>query len=187
MKHWVCALSITPFLVASGFATTLMMVPVYEPLSLQGTDGDAAVIDVGEALQACVVSRPMVLSGAMPEDLIAAIRSPHLIPTNSPNYKVQEVNLLVLCKILIDAEMTESGLFVRLDVGQLDIPPDVDLTTRQILRLTIIAVRKTLEAYQNPQNRPLNVTLTIEGADEAKATLRELNVQFTLGEVAATP
>jgi len=181
MKIWICALLSSVWLVAPGLASTIMVVPVYEPLSLHATDGDAAVIDVGEALQACVMSRPMALTGAMPEDLISAIRSPHLIPTNNPNYKVQEANLLVLCNLLITAEMTELGLVVKIDVGGLTIPPDVDLTSRQILRLTIIAVRKTLEEYQAPQSKPLSVTLTIEGAGEAKATLRELNTQFILG------
>ena len=29
-------------------ATTIMVVPVYEPLSLHGTDGDEAISDTGE-------------------------------------------------------------------------------------------------------------------------------------------
>ncbi|MCU0753126.1 MAG: hypothetical protein MUC40_08920, partial [Akkermansiaceae bacterium] len=73
-----------------AIATTIMVVPVFEPLSLHGTDGDEAISDTGEALQACVMSRPMALTGAMPEVLVESIRSPHLIPTNNPNYKVQE-------------------------------------------------------------------------------------------------
>ncbi len=166
-------------------ASTIMVVPVFEPLSLRGTDGDAAVTDVGEALQACVMARPMALSGAMPEDLVTAVRTPHLIPTNNPNFKIQESNLLVLCGILLHAEMSDAGLFVKIDVAQLTIPSDVDLTTRQILKLAIIAVRKTLEQYQHQQSKQLLVTLTIEGTDETKATLHELNSTFTIGEEAA--
>ena len=143
-----------------------MVVPIFEPLSLHGTDGDEAISDTGEALQACVMSRPMAMTGAFPEVLVDAIRSPHLIPTNNPNYKVQETNLLVLANIGISGEMTPEGLTVRLDVAQLAIPPDVDLTSRQILKLTIVAIRKTLEVYQAPQEDPLAVTLVIEGADE---------------------
>ena len=41
-----------------------MVVPVFEPLSLHGTDGDEAISDTGEALQACVMSRPKALTGA---------------------------------------------------------------------------------------------------------------------------
>ena len=163
-------------------ATTIMVVPVFEPLSLHGTDGDEAISDTGEALQACVMSRPMAMTGAFPEVLVDAIRSPHLIPTNNPNYKVQETNLLVLANVGISGEMTTEGLIVRLDVAQLAIPPEVDLTSRQILKLAIVALRKTLEEYQRPQTQPLAVTLVIEGADETKASLRELGVKFVVGE-----
>jgi len=166
-------------------ATTIMVVPIFEPLSLHGTDGDEAISDTGEALQACVMSRPMALTGASPEMLVEAIRSPHLIPTNNPNYKVQEVNLLVLANIAIRAELTAAGLTVTMDVSQLSIPPEVDLTARQILRLGIVALRKTLEEYQRPQPDPLAVTLVVEGADEAKAGLRELNTSFVIGEIPA--
>lgn len=166
-------------------ATTIMVVPIYEPLSLHGTDGDEAISDTGEALQACVMARPMALTGAFPEVLIDAIRSPHLIPTNNPNYKIQETNLLVLANIGISGEITPEGLTVRLDVALLKIPIDVDLTSRQILKLTIVAIRKTLEVYQAPQTDPLAVTLIIEGADETKANLLDLGAQFTIGEAAA--
>jgi hypothetical protein len=167
-------------------ATTIMVVPIFEPLSLHGTDGDEAISDTGEALQACVMSRPMALTGASPEVLVESIRSPHLIPTNNPNYKVQEANLLVLANIGIRAEMTTAGLTVTMDVSQLSIPPEVDLTARQILRLGIVALRKTLEEYQRPQPVPLAVTLVIEGADESKAGLRDLGVGFVIGEISAS-
>lgn len=163
-------------------ATTIMVVPIFEPLSLHGTDGDEAISDTGEALQACVMARPMALTGAAPEVLIDAIRSPHLVPTNNPNYKIQETNLLVLANIGISGELTTEGLTVRLDVAQLKIPTDVDLTSRQILKLIIVAVRRTLEIYQAPQTDPLAVTLIIEGADETKANLLDLGAQFVIGE-----
>ncbi|MEN9974453.1 MAG: hypothetical protein RLZZ282_459, partial [Verrucomicrobiota bacterium] len=86
-------------LASAARASTIMVVPIFEPLSLQGTDGDEAVSDTGTTLQACVMSRPMAMTGAFPEALVEAIRSPHLIPTNHPNYKVQETNLLVLCHV----------------------------------------------------------------------------------------
>jgi hypothetical protein len=162
-------------------ATTIMVVPVYEPLSLKGTDGDEAISDTGEALQACVMARPMALSGAFPEVLVEAIRSHHSIPTNNPNYQVREANLLVLAGIGIDAELGTAGLTVTMDVSQMSIPPEVDLTARQILKLAIVALRKTLEQYQAPQSEPLHVRLSVTGADENKAGLRELNVGFTIG------
>lgn len=170
----------------ASLASTIMVVPVYEPLSLHGTDGDEAITDVGEALQASVMARPMSLTGAFPEVLVDSIKSPHQIPTNNPNYKVTETNLLVLCNIGIAGKMTEDGLLVTLDITQLSIPPDVDLTSRQVLKLALIALRKTLEEYQRPQIQPLKVSVVIEGAVEGKAPLADLGVKFSLGEPPAS-
>jgi hypothetical protein len=185
MKKLLHVLICGSFLV-SAQATTIMVVPVFEPLSLHGTDGDEAISDVGEALQAAVQARPMALTGAFPEVLVDAIRTPHAIPTNNPNYKVTESNLLVLCEVGISSEMTETGLVVHFDVAKLSIPLEVDLTSRQVLNLAIIAVRKTLEEYQRPQPEPLNVSVVIDGTDDAKASLKDLGVTFTLGEVPPT-
>ena len=180
--HFVIA--VLTIAIRMAAATTIMVVPVYEPLSLHGTDGDEAISDTGEALQACVMARPMAMTGAFPEVLVEAIRSPHLIPTNNPNYKVQEANLLVLANIGISAEMTREGLTVTLDVSQLSIPVEVDLTSRQILKLAIVALRKTLEQYQQMQTDELSVTLLIEGADESKASLKDLDTTFKVGQTA---
>jgi len=167
-------------------ATTITVVPIFEPLSLHGTDGDEAITEIGEALQACIMPRPMALTGAFPEVLCESIRTPHPIPTNNPNYQVKEANLLVICQIAITAEMTEDGLHVGLDVSQLVIPEEVDLTSRQVLKLAIVALRKTLDEYQRPQPDPIKVKLTIDGTDDAKATLRDLGVEFTVGTPAVT-
>ena len=170
-------------ILAKGLATasTITIVPIFEPISLHGTDGDEAISEIGAALQASVMSRPMALSGPFPEVLVDAIRSPHLIPTNHENYKVEEANLLVLCNVGISAQMANNLLTVRLDVSSLAIPKDVDLTSRQILNLAIIALRKTLDEYQRPQTQPLAVNLLIEGADEGKAPLRDLATKFVIG------
>lgn len=184
MKTLIAAVFAGILLIGGAGATTITMVPVFEPLSLHGTDGDEVITDIGEALQACVMSRPMALTGAFPETLVQAIRSPHLPPTNNPNYKVKETNLLVICNIGIRAELKEEGLQVNLDVSELSIPPEIDLTARQILKLAIVALRKTLEEYQKPQTHALEVTLIIEGADGGKAGLRDLGSKFSIGEKA---
>ena len=164
------------------FATTINVVPIHEPLSLHGTDVDGDLADDGEALRAVVMARPMALSGAFPEALVEAIRSPHLIPSNNPNYKVTEANLLVLCGIGVVAELTEEQLMVRLDVSEMEIPEAVVLTARQVLRLAVIAVRRTLEEYQKPQVFPQKVAVIIVGTDESTDSLRDLAVSFTVGE-----
>lgn len=181
MKTAIAAILAGSLLTATAWSSTIMIVPIFEPISLHGTDGDEAISEVGEALQASVMSRPMALTGAFPEVLVDAIRSPHLIPTNNPNYKVQEANLLVLCNVGISGETINDGLTVRLDISELAIPDDVDLTTRQILNLAIIALRKTLDEYQRQQTQPLSVNLLIEGADDAKSSLRDLSSKFVIG------
>ncbi|MEO5917174.1 MAG: hypothetical protein ABIS50_23290 [Luteolibacter sp.] len=181
MKTLIASMLIGGLLLATGRATTITVVPIYEPISLHGTDGDEAVSEVGEALQASVMPRPMALTGAFPEVLVDAIRNPHLIPTNNPNYKVQEVNLLVLCNVGISGEMIDGTLTVRLNIAELAIPTEVDLTTRQILNLAIVALRKTLDEYQHHQVSALPVNLLIEGADDAKAGLRDLATKFVIG------
>jgi len=161
-------------------ATTITVAPVYEPLSLHGTDGDDAISEIGEALQATVMPRPMALSGAFPEVLIESMRTPHPLPTNNPNYQVKEVNLFVLCNIGVAAELTEQGLVVSLDISELNIPIEVDLTTRQLLRIGIIAIRHTLTEYQRPQPDPLNVRVRILGATGDREPLRDAGLEFVL-------
>ncbi|MES2475888.1 MAG: hypothetical protein V4640_08910 [Verrucomicrobiota bacterium] len=181
MKSWIALLASIALTATGARSSTITVVPIYEPISLHGTDGDEAISEVGEALQAAVMPRPMALTGAFPEVLVDAIRSPHLIPTNNPNYKVAEANLLVLCNIGISGEIIDNALTVRLNISELSIPEDVDLTTRQILNLAIIAVRKTLEEYQGIQTEALAVNLLIEGADDSKASLRDLSAKFEIG------
>jgi hypothetical protein len=184
MKAWITGIFWSGFLSIAAMASTISVVMIHEPISLHGTDVDDAVSDIGETLQAAVMPRPMALTGAFPEDLVSAIRNPHLIPTNNPNYKVQEANLLMICKIDITGEMVENVLAVKLNVAQLSIPADIDLTSRQILKLTILALRKTLGDYQRGQTKSLSVSVMIDGAEEGKASLRDLATNFTIGEAA---
>lgn len=176
MKPLLLALSLCTTLHAS----TISVIPIHEPISLHGTDVDDIISDTGEALQATVISRPMALTGAFPEVLVDAIRTPHKIPTNNPNYTVEEVNLLILCKVLIAAEMTEQGLLVTLDVAGLEIPAEVDITSRQLLKLTLVALQRTLEEYHRPQTEPLNIIVAIAGTSENNASLKDLQATFTL-------
>lgn len=173
-------LPLLPLLCAMAGATTIQVVPVYEPLSLHGADHDEITSEVGEALQACVMSRPMALTGNFPETLVESIRSPHAIPSNNPNYKTKEANLLLLCGINLKAELTKEGLVIHLQCAQIQIPPEVDLTSRQILRLTLVAIRKTLEDYQKIQSDTLRVHILIESNAETQAYLNPLATTYQL-------
>ena len=170
------------FLSTRIFASTISVVSIHEPVSLHGTDVDGMIAYTGEALQATVIARPMALTGAFPEVLVESIRTPHKLPTNNPNYKVEEANLLVLCNVNISAELTDKSLLVNIDVSQLNIPVEVDLTSRQLLKLSLVALRRTLEEYHRPQSEPLNVIVAITGTSENNASLLDLGVTFTLAE-----
>ena len=163
-------------------ATTIMVTPIFEPLSLHDTDGDEAISQSGEALQACVMSRPQAITGAVPEDLVHAVRRSHKIPSNNDNYQVQEANLMVLTGITVLAHKQGKTLHVRLNVANLNIPTEVDLTSRQVLNLSILAIRKTLEVYQKEQGTVLPVKLAIEGTNELNEGLMDLNSEFKIGE-----
>lgn len=163
---------------SQSFASTISIIPIHEPLSLHGTDVDDIITDIGEALRATVMPRPMALSGAFPEVLVEAIRTPHPVPSNSENYKVLEANLLVLCNVGISAEMTDEGLTVNFDISKLDIPQEVDITSRQLLKLTFVALQKTLEPYQVQQTEPLHVDVKIIGTTEDNESLKDLQATF---------
>lgn len=157
-----------------------MVVPIFEPLSLHQTDADDAISSEGESLQASVMPRPMALTGAFPEVLVDAIRSPHLIPSNQPTYKVQETNLLVLSHIGIRGELHDNTLSVSLQLDELQVPADLDISPRQIIELTIVAIRKTLEVYQTHLSDPLSVSISILGTIPSLSHLTDLNTQFTI-------
>jgi hypothetical protein len=162
-------------------ATTLSVVPIFEPLSLKGTDGDGDFSEIGEALQATVAARPMALSGAFPETLVEAVHSSHRLPTNDPNYAAAEVNLLVLCRVGLGAEMQDSKLRVKLDVSSMEIPAGIDLTRQQVIKLAIVAIRKTLEAYQAPQPGPLGVVFEVVGSRPEHGDLTDLGGEIEIG------
>ena len=49
-----------------------------------------------------------------------------------------------------------------------------------MLKLGIVALRKTLEVYQEPQTDPLAVRVRIVGTDEGTDSLTDLDSEFEL-------
>ena len=87
-------------------ATTLEVLRVLQPLSLHGTG--VAHECKGEAIQAPTFARALVVSGAMPENLVLAVATPHRMPATF-NYDVNECNLLALFQIELSGIMSNSG------------------------------------------------------------------------------
>ena len=162
-------------------ATVIDIVPIYQPVSLHGSDVDDEVDDTGESLQAAIMSRPMALTGAFPEVLVESIAMPHQLPTNNPNYEVKEVNLVALCGLKLSAEQVEKGdLHLEINIANLAIPAEVDLTVRQVLKLTAASIRKTLGEYNAGQKDALKVQLRIVGTNENNHSLQDLGAQYVL-------
>ena len=175
----LAAFALSPF---SLRAETLEMVLIYQPLSLHGTDGSGEMDETDAALPASVLPRPMVMSGALPEELVDAVQESHKVATKSVGYKVEEANLLALCGIRVEVELKEKRLFVQMDVSKLEIPEEVDLTVRQILKLGIIAIRKTLAAYYEGTEDKSLCQIEIVGTTEETDGLKDLKTEFVMGE-----
>ncbi len=165
-------------------AITLEVVKLFQPVSLHGTDGVGDEEEGKEPIQAGVMSRPVVISGAIPEDLVKAIAMPHKIASNSPAYEVEDANLLNLCKVKLTVEMKGERLLVRLDVTDFMLPEDLDLTARQVLRLTIKSVRQTLKDYfkNGEEEEAVEVSIAVIGTNEGNESLKDLGVRFKAGE-----
>lgn len=162
-------------------ATVIDVVSIYQPLSLHGSDVDDEVDDMGESLQAAILSRPMALTGAFPEVLVEAIAMPHRLPTNNPNYVIQEVNLVVLCGLKLSTELLEKReLHLEINIANLQIPQDVDLTARQVIKLVSASIRKTLTEYNAGQKEELKVQLRIVGTNEQNLSLQDLGTQYVV-------
>lgn len=164
-------------------AITLEIVQLFQPLSLHGTDGVGEEEPDGAIpIQATVMSRPMAISGAIPEDLVKAIVTPCKILSNTPSYDVEDANLLNLCKVKMVAEMKGDKLLVRFDVAEISIPEETDVTARQILRLSITAVRRTLKEYFKHSEESLEVSVGVIGTNDGNASLKDMAVRFTVGD-----
>ena len=164
-------------------AITVEVVNLHQPLSLHFTDGVGEEIN-GELLQAAVMSRPYAITGAIPEDLVKAVATPHQIPSNAEAYNLKDANLLNLCKIALNAEMRRGKLLVRFDVSKFSIPEEVDLAAQEVMQLSIMAVERTLRDYFKKvyEEEAFEVSIGVVGTNEGNASLRELAKRFKIGE-----
>lgn len=181
MRNIFCLLGLLSLLVGPAFGITIEVVRLYQPLSLHGTDAAGDNETLEEVVQASVMSRPLAVAGAIPEDLVKAVSEPCKIMSNSPAYALDEANLLILCKIGLTVAIVNERLVVRLDVSKLAIPEAIDLSSRQILRLTITAIRKTLEHYYAQIDEAIEWEVVITGTNDKNASLRDLAKKYQFG------
>lgn len=137
------------FLLLVGFCegVTKEVVKVFVPVSYHETDSAVEYGVKGELVQAAVIPRPMVLSGAFPEDLVKAVVMPFRLTSNNPTYEVKEANLFLLCGLQLEAVSVESNLKISIDCENLKIPEVIELSNRQMLTMAVEAVRRTVRSY----------------------------------------
>ncbi|MDB4353763.1 hypothetical protein N9Z02_00500 [Akkermansiaceae bacterium] len=151
---------------------------ISQALSLHGTDVSEDF--KGEPVQARIDSFPSVIVGAIPEALISAVASPHRLP-GPDSYQIPESNLLVLCGISLESEMTDKGLVCIFNVADLKIPEEVTLSVHTILELSIKATRETLERYYRGSKSSEQITIKIVGVSEKNAALKAFAQKFRVG------
>ena len=159
-----------------AYGITLEVCEIHQPLSLHGTHVDTEF--QGERIQAGIYASPAVLSGAMPEALISLVAAPHRFAP-SEHFKVPESNLLVLCGISLTADEVDGEIVAVFDLTKLSIPEEVELSVHTVLKLSIEALKKTLRAYQDPENEAQMIRVEIRGTKEGTASLKSLSERFS--------
>ena len=163
----------------AGQAIMLEVYKVYRPISLHGTD--VAEDFEGEVVQAKVISQTIVVTGAQPEGLLAAIAAPHRLE-GSKTYRLKEDNLLVLCGIGMSSRSEGKNVWVKFDLAKLKMPEEVEIPVRTVLKLAIESVKKTLKEFHLPEDGPMKVTIEIVGLNEGTKPLQDLSQKFRVGE-----
>ena len=171
------------FLLMGGLsAITNEVVQVFQPATYHDTDSVTEYGKEGELIQAAVVARPMVLAGAFPEDLVKAVALPFQFETNSPTYRVKEANLMVLCGLEVEVTYDETSIEVVVLCGKFKNAGVVELTDRQILAMTVEAIRRTLQVYyQDEGHSSFQGQIRLTELGEEQKELQDLDSVFEVG------
>jgi len=156
-------------------AEVLEVIKLYRPLSLKGTESFTENKD-GEVLEAGVFSAPAVLSGAMPEDILAALTQPYVIQSYGKSYESKECNLFTLSNSTATAKQLNGQHFeitLTLDPAQ-----KMDLNQEELTTLLTKSIRNTFTNYFNSSDVPLEFDLYLT-TDETRP--QEPTLQFTCG------
>ena len=170
-------------------ASTKSVFKIWQPLSLHGTDV-ASVLGAESGVDyAVLMSRPVVLSGALPEALVYAVALKHQMSSNT-TYSEPDANLLSLYGIKLDAVLSEEGeCKVTVDVSKTELLPDVDISLDDAVRLTVTAIKRTLEEYGAAYlESDMACSISVIGDAESPhlAEQQKFNTKFTVKATAET-
>lgn len=171
----------------TALSSTKAVYPIWQPISLHGTDvtsvpGMESGVEFG-----VIMSRPMVLSGALPEALVYAVGLSHQLASIG-TYEEKEANLLVLYNIKVEPTLNDKGLLIVFDLSKMTTPEDMEVSARDAIKLSIKAIKKTLQSYADAHLRKdLKCAISIEGLSEKNQSFREFGEQFDLKVPAVEP
>lgn len=180
MKAWILGLYylfFSPLLDAS----TLSVHEVWQPLSLHGTDVDGVSVAKDSGVKfAVVMSRPMVISGAMPENLVHAVALPHRMPAIGL-YRVPEANLVQLYNIQVVSEYRDKVLQITMDLTHVKTKKGMEIGLLNSVKLTIRAIKSTLKSYAMEYLREdMSVRIKLVLPEKSDPRFLELNQEFIL-------
>lgn len=153
--HCMKFLFLTLLLTHAVLGVTREVVQVFQPLSFHFTDTAAEFGPQGDLVQANVVSRPLVLSGAFPEDLAKAVMMPCRLDSNNPTYQIPEVNLARLAGLTLEVIREEQDLEVIIDCSEASLPEEIELGLEVVLKMTVECIRRTLRVYYQDNGPPV--------------------------------
>lgn len=148
-------------------AETLLM-QVYQPTSLLGTELEGDPLETGESICATIVSRPVLVGGAFPESPVQAVSLPHRIAGSGVSFP-HESNLIVLVGGRIHAEHGEKEHRIIADFSNAKVSENLGVSLIQVMRITALCLHMTLGTEHE---RPIKITwLAPEGMSLADAKL----------------
>ena len=163
-------------------AITQEVIRVYQPLSFHFTDSATEFGPQGDLIQAKVVDRAMVLSGAFPEDLLKAVGLPCQLQSNNDNYKVPETNLVVLCGLRLEVSRIGKLVEVVIDCSEMKMPDFVELNYEQVMEMTVESLRRTLRLYYTKgEHEFFECQVTLSALPEAHKNLKKNETVFPVG------
>ena len=169
-------------LVGSLSAITKEVIRVFQPVSYHDTDSATEYGVKGELVQAAVVDRAMVLSGAFPEDLVKAVAMPFRFESNNATYDVKEVNLIVLCGLKLEVTREKNSMEVLIDCSEFKIPEELEMTEEQVLTMSIEAMRRTVRVYyQEGDHEAFKYQFRLVGLGEEQKAFKDLDSEFQVG------
>lgn len=161
-------------------ATTKSVYRVWQPISLHETDVSSVLGKESGVDYTVLMSRPVVLSGALPEDLVYAVALKHQLASIG-SYDEPEANLIALSKIKLRAQLTDNGLVVTVDVSGAKVPKEVEVSLFDVVKLSVAAIKMTMQDYGTAYlQEGLSCSILVTGDEEGPQLeqLKKLNLQF---------